>query len=94
MPDATTAARRGPKPKADRGTPTGYRVGVRTRFELGLAQSFLGTRSLQETIDIAVRELLIQLRAEDGFEEALAAAETAQRRRAKVSALLPRNSVE
>jgi len=91
MPDVSTAGRRGPKPKAERGTPTGYRIGARTRFELGMAQHFLGTRSLQETIDTAVRELLASLQDEPGFQAALTAAEVSQRRRAGVPVLSSRD---
>lgn len=88
MPDRTArAGRRGPIPDPERGTPSGYRVKARTRFELGMAQSFLGTKSLQETIDVAVRELLDRLRAVDGFTDALVAAEASQRRRGAVPVL-------
>lgn len=52
-----------------------------------MAQHFLGTRSLQETIDLAVRELLERLREEPGFEEALEAAEASRRRRAGIPEL-------
>ena len=54
-----------------------------------MAQSFMGTKSLQETIDVAVSDLLERLRAEDGFEAALFAAEASQRRRRGVSEIPP-----
>jgi hypothetical protein len=81
------AARRGPKPNLERGTPSGYRISARVRFELGMAQSFLGTHSLQDTIDLAVREMLAQLRTDEGFVGALRAAEASQQRRARIPAL-------
>jgi len=87
MPDGAASKRRGPTPNPDRGTPSGYRVSARTRFELGMAQSFLGTRTLQETIDVAVHEFLERLRTEEGFESALSAAEASQQRRAGVAGL-------
>jgi hypothetical protein len=84
MPQNHVPARRGPKPNPDRGTPTGYRINARTRFELGMAQNFVGTTSLQDTIDLAVRNLLHDLAEEPGFTIALRAAEASQRRRGRV----------
>lgn len=91
MPGTARQGSRGPVPNPDRGTPSGYRVTGRQRFELTMAQIFLGTRSLQETVDIAVSELLDRLRSEPGFTDALAAAEASQRRRAGVPALPSRD---
>lgn len=76
--------RRGPKPDPDRGTPSGYRVNDRTRFELQMAGPFLGTTSLQDTIAVAVEELLERMRSVDGYQDALRAAEKNQRNRAGV----------
>jgi hypothetical protein len=90
MPGTARQGSRGPVPNPDRGTPSGYRVNARQRFELTMAQSFLGARSLQETVDTAVSELIDRLTSEPGFVEALAAAEASQRRRAGVPALPPR----
>lgn len=89
MPGATREGRRGPIPNPDRGAPSGYRVNARRKFDLTMAQSFLGTKSLQETVDVAFSELLDRLRCEPGFVEALAAAEASQRRRAGVPQLPP-----
>lgn len=83
------ARKRGPKPNPERGTPSGFRINARTRFELEMASLFVGTRSLQETIDLAVGEWLQELRKVPGFEEALAAAESHQRTRGKVSVVPP-----
>lgn len=68
-------SRRGPKPKQDRGTPSGYRVTDRVRFELGMASLFTGTKSLQDTIDLAVSEFLSKLHTNAGFSQALLDAE-------------------
>lgn len=82
---AAEARRRGPKPNPDRGTPSGYRLTDRTRFELQTAALFVGTNSLQDTISLAVEEFLDRLRAVDGFGEALRAAQVSQQRRAGVT---------
>jgi hypothetical protein len=55
-----------------------------------MAEAFLGTKSLQETVDVAVTEFLDRLRGEGGFVEALEAAEASQRRRGGVAELPPR----
>lgn len=73
--------RRGPKPNPDRGTPSGYRLTDRTRFELQVAALFVGTNSLQDTISLAVEEFLNRLRTVDGFRQALHAAQVSQQRR-------------
>jgi hypothetical protein len=86
--------KRGPRPRPDRGTPSGFRVTDRQRFELAMAAQFLGTRNLQDTIRLAVDELLERMRQVAGFEEALRAAEAHQRNRAGVRSLrdsLPRH---
>jgi hypothetical protein len=82
MPTPARRGSRGPAPNPDRGTPSGYRVTARQRHELEMAKLFLGTKSLQETIDVAVQELLKRLRTEPGFEDALRAAEASRRREA------------
>lgn len=79
--------RRGPAPNPDRGKPSGYRVTARRRFELSMAAIFVGTSSLQDTIDLAVTEFLERMGDEPGFREALTAAERSQRRRAGVGEL-------
>lgn len=88
MTGEARAPRRGPKPNPDRGAPSGYRVNERTRFELQVAGAFVGSLTLQATIDIAVREFLTRLREEaDGYGAALVAAERHQQRRSNVSRL-------
>jgi hypothetical protein len=82
---AAEARRRGPKPDPDRGTPSGYRLTDRTRFELQAAALFVGTHSLQDTISLAVEEFLDRLRTVDGFGKALGAAQINQQRRAGVT---------
>ena len=59
MPEHALHAGRGPKPNPNRGTPSGFRIGDRERFELQLAAAFVGTRNLQDTLDLAVREFLM-----------------------------------
>jgi hypothetical protein len=81
MPEEARRARRGPKPNPSRGTPTGYRIADRTRFELQVAAAFVGARSLQETVDIAVAEFLERQHQVAGFKDALTAAEANQRAR-------------
>ena len=82
--------RRGPKPNPNRGDPIGYRITSRTRFELQVAATFVGTASHQETIDLAVREFLDRLRTDaDGYTEALTRAEAHQQARAGVAPLSP-----
>lgn len=81
MPEEARRARRGPKPNPNRGTATGYRITDRTRFELQIAAAFVGTRSLQETIDIAVAEFLGRQQEVAGFKDAVTAAESSQRGR-------------
>jgi hypothetical protein len=54
-----------------------------------MAQGFLGTHGLQETIDVAVRELLQRLHGVRGFTDALVNAEAHQRARAGVPMLTP-----
>lgn len=81
------------KPETDTPTPSGYRVTARQRFELGMAAQFLGTASLQDTIDLAVCELLERMREVEGFSAALAAAERSQQGRAGVRTL-PRSAGE
>jgi hypothetical protein len=76
--------RRGPLPNPQRGTPSGYRLTDRQRFEIGMAAQFLGTQTTQQTINIAVDELLARLRKVPGFEAALAAAEGHRRARAGI----------
>ncbi|MDP3950542.1 hypothetical protein [Microbacterium sp.] len=84
MPEEARRARRGPKPNPNRGTPTGYRIADRTRFELQIAAAFVGARSLQETMDIAVAEFLERQYQVDGFKRAVAAAEANQRARSGI----------
>lgn len=52
------------------------------RFELLAARSFIGTRSLQDTIDLAVRDFLDGMYATEGFLDALHSAERSQQSRA------------
>lgn len=79
--------RRGPKPNPDRGTPSGYRVSARQRFELQVAAPFVGARNLQETIDMAVAEFLGKMAEVSGFSDAVSAAEASQRARAGVQVI-------
>lgn len=74
----------GPKPNPDRGQPTGYRATDRQRFALRVAGTFVGTKNLQETINLAVDEFLDRQRQVRGFLDALEAAEASQRERAGV----------
>lgn len=87
MPEEARRTRRGPKPNPDRGTPSGYRVAGRQRFELQVAAPFVGARSLQETIDIAVDEFLTRMDRVGGYSDAVAAAEASQRARAGVQVI-------
>ena len=91
MPETREHRRRGPQPNPDRGAPCGYRITDRQRFELVMAQSFLGTRVLQQTIDVAVRELLDRLHSVRGFTDALVNAEAHQRELAGVPTLTPQD---
>lgn len=92
MTEETLRPRRGPKPNPNRGSPSGYRVTDRTRFELQVAAAFVGTTSLQDTITLAVTDFLARMREIDGFTETLRAAERHQQRRAGVRSVTPRNS--
>jgi hypothetical protein len=85
MAEEALRRRRGPQPNPDRGTPSGYRLTERTRFELQAAALFVGTNSLQDTIAVAVEEFLDKLRTVDGFREALRTAQLNQQRRAAVT---------
>ncbi|MEU0511249.1 hypothetical protein ACWEKJ_30415 [Amycolatopsis thermoflava] len=85
MANEALRGRRGPKPNPDRGTPTGYRVPERIRFELQMAATFIGTTSLQETIAVAVEEFLQRMHRIDGFRQALEAAERSQQHRRGVT---------
>lgn len=87
MEEAKSRVRRGPKPKADRGTNTGFRINDRTRFELELAQPFVGAHSMQEILTIAIDEFITRMNDVPGFNEACAAAEANQRQRAGVHTL-------
>ena len=64
MPESLNAGKRGPQADPDRGSPCGFRLTARQRFELGMAAQFLGTGSVQETLEVAVNDL-------DGREEFL-----------------------
>ena len=75
MAASTRQTRRGPKPNPNRGTPSGYRIDARTRFEMQMAASFVGTQSLQDTIGVAVGEFLAGMHGVPGFSEALRNAE-------------------
>jgi len=90
MPGAARQGSSGPVPNRDRGAPSGYRVNARRKFELTMAETFLGTKSLQGAVDVAVTELLDRLRTEPGLVEALTAAEASQRRRTGVPELPPK----
>ena len=92
MAEKALQPRRGPKPNPNRGTPSGYRLTDRTRFELQTAAVFVGTDSLQDTIALAVDEFLSTMREVEGFTEALRSAERHQQARAGVSAMTPRQS--
>lgn len=67
MAALTRQSRRGPKPNPNRGTPSGYRIGDRARFEMQMAASFVGTQTLQDTIDAAVQEFLARMHRVPGF---------------------------
>lgn len=84
MAEEALRRRRGPKPNPDRGSPSGYRLTDRTRFELQMAATFVGTTSLQDTIALAVNEFLDGMRHVEGFTQALRAAEKTQQSRAGV----------
>lgn len=77
----------GPQPAAERRRQSGYRVTERQRFELHMAGPFVGSDSLQDTVDLAVNEFLKGMRRVSGFVEALDAAEANRRRRAGVPLL-------
>jgi hypothetical protein len=87
--ESTRRPRRGPKPNPDRGTPCGYRLTDRMKFDLSMAGLFVGTTSLQDTIDIAVKEFLDRMLTIPGYREALRSAEGNQRRRADVRTIRP-----
>lgn len=84
MAEEALRRRRGPKPNPDRGSPSGYRLTDRTRFELQVAAVFVGTTSLQDTIALAVDEFLDTMRSVEGFTAALHAAEESQQARAGI----------
>lgn len=90
MADEALRRRRGPKPNPDRGTPSGYRLTDRTRFELQMAATFVGTASLQDTVAVAVEEFLTRMRTVEGFREAVRAAEASQQKRAGVRRMTDR----
>lgn len=92
MADEALRGRRGPKPNPNRGTPSGYRLPDRTRFELQMAATFIGTSSLQDTIAVAVEEFLEKMRQVEGFQAALRAAETSQQKRAGVRTVAARSA--
>jgi hypothetical protein len=52
-----------------------------------MAGLFVGTSSLQDTIDVAVKEFLERMHSTRGYREALRSAEQNQRRRAGVPAI-------
>lgn len=87
MAESQPRVRRGPKPSPDPGTNTGFRITDRERFELQLAQSFVGARNLQAVISIAVSEFLMRMRDVPGYSDATKAAEASQRARAGVRSL-------
>lgn len=87
MPRPATAGARGPLRKEPAASPSGYRVTARQRFELGMAQAFTGTTTIQAVIDVAVGEFLERLWKAPGFSEALVHAEAEQQRRAGVTTL-------
>lgn len=91
MTEEALRTRRGPKPNPNRGSPSGYRLNDRTRFELQIAAAFVGTTSLQDTIALAVDEFLEKMHDVEGFAEALLAAEQYQQKRAGVRAVTPRH---
>lgn len=90
MTEEVIRPRRGPKPNPNRGSPSGYRLTDRTRFELQVAAAFVGTTSLQETIALAVDEFLARMRDVEGFADALRSAEQYQQKRAGVPAVTSR----
>lgn len=89
MAESQPRVRRGPKPRPDPGTNTGFRITDRERFELQLAQSFVGARNLQAVISVAVSEFLTRMRDVPGYSDAIEAAEASQRARAGVRSLGP-----
>lgn len=94
MADKALRGRRGPKPNPNRGTPSGYRLSDRTRFELQMAATFIGTSSLQDTIGVAVKEFLEKMHHVEGFQEAIRAAERSQQDRAGVRTVAARPAPE
>jgi hypothetical protein len=85
--DPTRQGRRGPKPDTTQRSPSGYRISDRRRFELAMAQPFVGKFTLQEVIDLAVTEFLDRQRAVEGFRAALLSAENSQRSRGGVPSI-------
>jgi hypothetical protein len=92
MAEKALQPRRGPKPNPNRGTPSGYRLTDRTRFELQTAALFVGTDSLQDTIALAVDEFVSRMREVEGFTEAMRSAERHQQARAGVPTMTARQS--
>jgi hypothetical protein len=90
MAASTRQPRRGPKPNPNRGTPSGYRIDARARFEMQMAASFVGTQTLQDTIAVAVQEFLARMHAVPGFSEALRNAEENQQRRGGIPSIVER----
>jgi hypothetical protein len=85
--DPTRQGRRGRQPDPDPRTPSGYRITDRRRFELSMAQPFVGKFSLQDVIDVAVSEFLEGLYSVEGFRTALHSAEKSQRDRSGVPSI-------
>lgn len=91
MKDASEAPRRGPRPKPDPGTQTGYRVTARQRLELGVARTFTGASSLQAVLDQAVDRYLHWMKeTAEGFQEAVDNAVSFQERQAGVPTIRSR----
>ncbi|MDX1873412.1 hypothetical protein SBI67_14920 [Mycolicibacterium sp. 120266] len=84
MADPTRRGRRGPTPDPDPRSPSGYRISDRRRFELAMAQPFVGKFTLQDVIDVAVTEFLERQYNVEGFRAALHNAENNQRARRRV----------
>lgn len=81
-------ARRGPRPKSDRGAQTGYRMTARQRAQLTIAQAYTGASSLQAVIDEAVEHYIEWMNTNaDGFKEAADNAIRFQEKKAGITRL-------
>ena len=89
MSDSLGEPRRGPRPKPDPGTQTGYRVTARQRLELAIAQAFTGAPSMQAVLDQAVEQYLTRMKqTADGYQNAIDNAIAFQEKQAGVVSIL------